>query len=149
VPKPYYCTTSLDCTAPRNLCPQSAVQTELYCLFNSKKHSNQPRILCPQTASKTMPSSLLYRVYGSIQYGFQQQQITQQLHTKNHLGKSAQSPLGNVSSLLPFPLLLKALSKISQSLLLIVSCTLPNAFSYNSKVTFHLPSVFSPSPSLN
>jgi hypothetical protein len=33
--------------------------------------------------------------------------------------------------------------------LLIVSYTLPNAFSYNSKMTFHLPSVFSPSPSLN
>jgi hypothetical protein len=67
-----------------------------------------------------VPSSLLYRLYGSVQYDLQQQQITQQLHTENHLGKCVQSPLGNAPSLLSFPLLLKAFSEISQSLLLIV-----------------------------
>jgi len=53
--------------------------------------------------------------------------------TKILLGKCAQALLRNVPSFL-----FQAYSEISLNLLLNVSCTLPNAFSYNLKVTLHL-----------
>jgi len=135
----YYCTSSLDCTPPRNTCPQLVVWKKLYGFFSSKKHFNQPQIFVPTNNLENHSFFLVVRIH-----------TVRPPTTTIKLYKFTQKiTLGNAPSLFPFPLLLKALSEISQSLLLIVSCKIPNAFSYNSKMTFHLPSVFSPSPSLN
>jgi hypothetical protein len=91
----------LYCTAPRKLCPQSTVQTEQYDPFCSKEYSNSLEFCASKMPRKTCPSSLLYGLYGSVQYGLQQQR-TQQLHTENLLGKCAQSPLGNAPACYPF-----------------------------------------------
>jgi hypothetical protein len=97
-------------------------------------HANKlPRKLCPL--------SLLYGLYGSVQYGLQQQQMITTLTQKISLGICAHFVLGNVpTKLLTF--LSQALSEnLSQSPSL-VSCTLPNAFFYKSENDLFPPKCF-------
>jgi hypothetical protein len=115
---------------------------------NSK---NLPRFSVPKGASKTMPSFLLYGLYGSVQYDPTQKNRTT-LTQKNALGFVPSFFLGNVpSKLLTF--LSQAYSEnLSQSPPLVFSMCLahyPMHSFINLKMTFSLQSVFSPSPTLN
>jgi hypothetical protein len=147
VPNTYYCTTLLCWTTPRKMCQTTAVQSALVRPCCTKKHSKQLRNLCPQTASKTMPSSLLYALYRSVQYGLLSAIISTTYKQKIFLGNVPNLPW----EMCQLAALSSPQSSLGKSLNLFfsLSCTLPNAFSYNWKVTFHLPSIFSPSPSLN
>jgi hypothetical protein len=97
---------------------------------------------------KSCPLSLLYGLYGSVQYGLQQQQMISAPTQKFARGICAHFVLGNVpTKLLTF--LSQALSEnLSQSPSL-VSCTLPNAFFYKSENDLLPPKFLFTFPTLN
>jgi hypothetical protein len=141
---------------PLNLClekcaQQSVVQPAQYGPTTTRKLKISTSIFVPKGASKTMPSFLVYGLYGSVQYSPTQKNRTT-LTQKNALGFVPSFFLGNVlSKLLTF--LSQAYSKnlsLTSSSLLDVSCTHYPMHSFiNLKMTFSLQTVFSPSPTLN
>jgi hypothetical protein len=94
-----------------------------------------------------------YRLYGSILYVIpQQQNISAKISQKSFLWNRAIFPWKTCPLCCSLSSL-KHTQKISLNLLLMstfdISCTLPNAFFYNLKMTFSPQSVFSPSPALD
>jgi hypothetical protein len=129
VPSLHCCTTH-----PENNTLENVPIVSCMAQLQQEKPSKQPRFSC--LALKFVLSfSCCTDLYSMTSNNSDKYQHT---HTEICLGKCAQFPLGNAPSLLPtFPS--QALLKIFQSPLLLLSCILPNAFSYNSKMTFHLP----------
>jgi hypothetical protein len=99
MPNPYCCTDLLCWKAPRKACQTAAVRTELYGPFCSNKHSKQPRFLSPQYASENMTSSLLYRLYGSIQYSLPNSNKFQPLLNRKSPWKMCPISLGKCTQL--------------------------------------------------
>jgi hypothetical protein len=119
---------------PQILCLEKCANRVLYDLHSTTQQQQEKlqktaSIFVPKTASKIVPLSLLYGLYGSVQYGLQQQKNDNTLTQKISLGFVPTlswemcPPSCSLSSL-------KLYSKISLNLLLDVSCTLPNAFFY-------------------
>jgi hypothetical protein len=117
VPSPYCCTTH-----PK-ICTSKSVQTvcctDCSVWPNSNKKNAQNNLENrANVASIFVPSSpCCTGLYGSVQYGLQQQKNDPTLKQKFLLGICAQYLLGNVPSLLP-SFLSQAYSKISLNLLL-------------------------------
>jgi hypothetical protein len=139
---------------PQKQCLENRANRMLYGLHSMAQQQQenppkQPRFLC-QVPQKLHPLSL-YVMYGSVQYS-PTAANENSTHTENcpwdlcpfvpTLSWEMYPPSCSLSSL-------KLSRKISLNLLLLLSCTLPNAFFYNLKMTFSLQSVFSPSPTLN
>ena len=92
---------------------------------------------------------LLYKLYGSIQYGLQQQKINPTSKPKSLLGICALALLENMPSLQSSFLSQAYLEILSQSPPLLCLAHYPMHSFINLKMTFSLQSVFSPSPTLN
>jgi hypothetical protein len=124
VPSPYCCTTLLENAAPRKSCQQPVVR--LFCMaqqqqkLSSKTVPNPPQFLCPFL--------LLYGLYGSVQYGLQQQKNNSATKHKIFPWDLCPSSLGKRALFVAhFPLsslLRKSLSIFSQCVLHTTQCIL-------------------------